>query len=75
MEAWLDGVVEAMENGELEDPMHNSWDPDSNPELRVVDSKDRPDDEWDNIAWQRNVRRRDRLLHRGRWGSGSDRYA
>jgi hypothetical protein len=75
MEEWLDNVVEAMKNCKLEDPVHNSWDPDSNPELRVVDPKDRLEDEWYNITWQRNVRRRDRLLHRGRKGPGSDRYA
>jgi hypothetical protein len=50
---WLDGVVEAMQKGELEDAMHNSWDLNSDPESRVVDTKDRPDDEWDSIALQR----------------------
>jgi hypothetical protein len=47
-----------MSNNELEDPMHNSWGVCSDPERRVVDPKDRPNDEWDNVAWQRNVRRR-----------------
>jgi hypothetical protein len=54
--AWLSGVVDAMQKGELEDAMHNSWDLYSDPERRVVDPKDRPDDEWDNTALQRRFR-------------------
>jgi hypothetical protein len=57
LEAWLDGVTEAMDKGELEDAMHNSWNIYSDPEKRVVDPRGHPDDEWDNIAWQRNVRK------------------
>jgi hypothetical protein len=45
-----------MQKGELEDAMHNSWDLYSDPERRVVDPKDRPDDEWDNTALQRRFR-------------------
>jgi hypothetical protein len=70
---WLDGVVEAMDNSELDDPMHNSWDLYSNPEGRVVDPKDRPNDEWDNIAWQRNVRHRTRPVRTDTQGNSSDR--
>lgn len=73
MDTWLDGVVEAMENGDIEDPMYKPWDLESDPELRVVDEKDRPEDEWDGIARQRNLRARGRFGNRR--GGGSARYA
>jgi hypothetical protein len=73
LEVWLKGVVEAMDNGELEDAMQNSWDLYSDPEKRVVDPRDRPDDEWDNIAWQRNVRRRTQPVYMDVWGNMSER--
>lgn len=57
-----------MENDAFEDPMYKSWDIDSDPLLRVVDEKDRPGDEWDGIARQRNVRKRGRFGNRrGSW--------
>jgi hypothetical protein len=68
---WLDNVVHAMQKGELEDAMHNSWDLESDPERRIVDLPDRPDDEWDNIVWQRRFR--DRPVSRDAWGNMSER--
>jgi hypothetical protein len=62
-----------MDKSELEDAMHNSWNIYSDPEKRVVDPRDRPDDEWDNIAWQRNVRSRSRQVHMDAWGNPSER--
>jgi hypothetical protein len=62
-----------METGELKDPMLNSWDINSDPETRVVDPRDRPADEWDNIAWQKHVRNRTRQIHMDAWGNVSER--
>jgi hypothetical protein len=70
---WLDGVVDAMEKQELEDPMHKSWDLNSRPEDRVVDRKDRPLDEWNGMIMRRNLRGRTPEVHRDLLGSVSER--
>jgi hypothetical protein len=56
-EKWLDGVREAMEKDELEDPMNNFWDLHSKLEDRVFGSEHRPEDEWDMGKRYINVRR------------------
>jgi hypothetical protein len=73
IEAWLDGVVDAMEKDELEDPMHKSWERNSKPEDRVLDRKDRPLDEWNGMAVMRNVRGCRPAVYRDLWGSVGER--
>jgi hypothetical protein len=73
VDAWLDGVVGAMQKDELEDPMFRSWDLNSNPENRVVDWKDRPLDEWNGMVLTRNPRGRRPEVYRDAHGSVSER--
>jgi hypothetical protein len=70
---WLDGVMDAMEKGELKDPMNHFWDPHSNPEDRVVGPEDRPTDEWDLIKRYSNVKQTGWLGNNNPWGRVSER--
>jgi hypothetical protein len=72
-ETWLDGVVQAMNHGELEHPPPAPWDLEARVEEIKVNSEDRPADEWDNIVRQNGVRHRDRRVHRDAWGNVSER--
>ena len=57
-EVWLDGVVDAMENGELEDPQS---------------PKSPPQDRLGSRGWERNVGHRRSPLHLDAWGNPSER--
>jgi hypothetical protein len=71
---WLDGVIEARDNDDLGHPSPAPWDLDSPPQQRIVDMNDRPEDEWNNIAYQRSIRRRGRQLGARRGEIMSERY-
>jgi hypothetical protein len=60
-----------MNDNMLEHPAPAPWDLDSKPEERIVDSKGRPEDEWNNIVYQRSVRQSGRQPR----GNMSERYA
>lgn len=62
-----------MEEGELEDVVERTGALDADPLTRVIDQTDRPEDEWDNIAWQRIVRHRRSPTHMDAWGNPSER--
>lgn len=55
---WLAEVIDAMATDKLEDPER---------------PQDPPVDEWDNIAWQRNVRHHGSPTHMGAWVNPSER--
>jgi hypothetical protein len=74
-ETWLNGVVEAMHDNKLEHPAPAPWDLDSAPQQRIIDLGDRPEDEWNSIAYQRSVRRSGGQLRRHSLGNMSERYA
>lgn len=51
-----------MDDKKLEHPPPAPWNISSDPEKSIVDPKDRPEDEWNNIAYQRSVRQSGRQL-------------
>ncbi|KAF2821345.1 hypothetical protein CC86DRAFT_459017 [Ophiobolus disseminans] len=73
LETWLDGVVDAMEKDELMDPMNNIWSLRSRPEDRIVKPEDHPQDEWNYVRKDSNVRRRGRTEPNDPWGKVNER--